>query len=235
MGKKTILEKLIQEGETWILTDKNRYLQSETVSATIFCGQNLQNAMSCKNEEICVELTDPRGNHKEIFTICNTGGCGQFSANFEVTLCGMYTLVGKACGDFAEEGEGVSAYVKICSTCFFVGRRSTAATYPMDELIFFPEDWEEPESYKLASFFITERGEPIPFVPIKLVFYSTKKSLERDIFSDQNGNVFFLPYAEGSYCLIYRSSKVAPGSKKVSVTFSFAIPKQLPVAPILTK
>lgn len=228
MSEKAALQKLYARQESWILTDKNRYAQDENVFATLYCGYNLKGDNLCSGAEITIVLIDPRGNRKKIFDTINTRECRTFSVEFEVERCGMYTVVGQICRDKIQvesDLETAKGYEQICSTCFFVGRRSAPAAEPSEKVIFIPEDWEEPESYKLASVFITEQGQPIPFVPITLVFCNEKETLFREIFSDRNGNVFFLPYAEGTYCLIYQPDKAGDNNPNISATFSFSIPK----------
>lgn len=230
------------ESEAWITIDKNNFEPGETVDAVLHWGQNMcpDDVYTANDFSVC--LTDPLGNNSEIIPVKVNGGF--FRLSFEVYSVGAYTLTGiyenTSCCDeklrclkgtqSERTNNGVINCLQICSACFFVGKCEVAVPKaPNSRMVFVPEKWEVPGSYKLISVYLKRDGKPVPYVPVRMIFSNSDGYLERELLTDEYGNVYFVPYMAGTYCLINNSTldESKPGiydSVSISTTFSFMIP-----------
>lgn len=225
------------ESEAWITIDKNHFEPGETVDAVLHWGHNMcPDGLFIANDfRVC--LTDPLGNISEIIPAKINGSF--FHLSFEVYSVGVYTLTGIYENDekltcykrtqSERPNNGVIHYLQICSACFFVGKCEVAVPkVPNTRMVFVPEKWEVPGSYKLISIYLKKDGKPVPYVPVTMIFRNSDGYLERDLQTDEFGNVYFVPYMAGTYCLINKSilDESKPGiydSLIISTTFSFIL------------
>lgn len=210
--------------EAWVAVDKNRYEQGVTINAILHTN------VLFAEKKINAILTDPRGNTEAILPVKNNSV--SYYLPVKADMEGVYTL---ACiiedtysaGNECQSGGKNIKRMYICSSSFFIGNCEAAIPkVPTASLLFVPEIWEDPDFYKLISFYLNKDGNPVPFAPVMLTLLNRSGCLKKALSTDGSGNVYFTPYMEGTYCLISKATfdEVGDtGTVEVTTTFSFTL------------
>jgi hypothetical protein len=204
----------MRQNEALVTTNKNRYRPGEQIIATLrmegsFTGANISNILIYPNGKT-VTIEPAKAEHNG------------FCLYAEADSSGLYTLVCAISNNTDTQ--------HICSTCFFVGDCEAAIPKaPAAPVLLVPEMWEEPDHYKLISFYLMSDGKPVPNKPVMLIFRNKSGRMTKDLSTDGTGNVFFSPYMAGTYSLISKVSFEYGTEVKIEgmaiAIFSFIMPE----------
>lgn len=230
------------EVEAWITLDKNRFELEETIYAVLNWGHKMRPDNLCHADRIKVVLTDPVGNIIEIAPV-NVDET-LYNITSHVKSAGAYSLTAVCESICLQDDNNINPeavqkssagirrsvnYLLITSACFLVGDCKVAVPkVPDTKTVLVPEKWEIPGFYKLISVCLKKDGQPAPYAPVTLVFGNCNGYLERELKTDKYGNVFFIPYMTGTYCLINKTTldEAISGvcdSTKITAAFSFSL------------